>query len=111
MPANPPKFLDHHVPTPEYALVPDCLCAQCSAVRRAWADARAARDALVYGAGVVGASLPDVADIAPEPPLLGPALVWRDVTCPGCRRLFCKVLTLPDVKLIPHCEGCALEGR
>lgn len=47
---------------------------------------------------------------AARPPL-GPPMVWRDVTCPSCRRFFCKVLAVADVRIIPHCEGCEREGR
>lgn len=84
MAANPPRFRTHYVPPAGYNPDPDCYCPLC---------------------------------VEPEAPLLerrpplGPPMVWRDVTCPSCRRVFCKVLAVADVRIIPHCEGCEREGR
>jgi hypothetical protein len=45
--------------------------------------------------------------------MLGPRreLVERELSCLGCRRVFCRVMALPDAVIVPVCEGCRAEGR
>lgn len=39
------------------------------------------------------------------------APVERELSCPTCRRVFCRVMAPPAVTITVLCEGCAREGR
>ncbi len=128
-----PKFLEHHVPTPQWALVPDCLCDRCAAVRRAWGDVREAdgqaspptypgrgveQEALLRQQPDYWPGLPtyrewklEQAREAVRTPAEAPAMVERDLACPTCRRAFCRVRAPEGTPITVLCPGCALEGR